>query len=211
VNDSQTPNHVQRTITYDDATKTELIQFAAENLGMKFHPNTGIAKVSAAIRQVWLNDFIILFGPADKAAAVEDVETGEDEEGSATVGASIRSLGRGSSKTDPVVRMIVNLSEKPGGHRPVFVSVNNVGMLIPRGKEVDVPYRYYLALKEAVGTVYIQDDDEDYTLRSRNVQSYAFQVVRFPTPEEMEPWNQREWESQFPAGKAPDRAGAIAA
>ena len=75
-------------------------------------------------------------------------------------------------------------------------------MLIPRGEEVDVPYRYYLALKAAITTVHEQDETT-FEILSRDVPAYPFQVIRLPTEKEMEPWNLQEHLSQYPEGQAP--------
>ncbi len=186
-----------RQILIEEATKDELIQFASENLGMEFDTKTPIGKVLAGVRQAWRPDHISLYGESETAA----VEVGKNADPPG-VKASIRALKGGSSETDPKVRMFINEAEGAGGQRAVFVSVNNVPMLIPRGEEVDVPYRYYLALKAAISTVHEQDENT-YEILSRNVPSYPFQVIRLPTDKEMEPWNLQEHLSQYPQGHAP--------
>jgi hypothetical protein len=191
-----------RQIKFNDATRDELIQFAMESLGMKFHPKTGLAKIAAGVKSVWRNDFITLYTEAEEGPKVEDVKKGVNEDGAMTVEASIRALSGGSSKNDPKVRMIISQSEGAGGQRPVFVMVNNVPMLLPRGEEIDVPYRYYLALRNAVGEA-VEMDLETYDLTSRSVFSYPFQVSQLPTQEEMKDWNLQELRSQYPAGEAP--------
>ena len=198
-----------RQIKFEDATVEDLRQFAMESLGMKFHPNMKIGKVAAGVRAVWRNDFITLYAaPTDEGPKVEGVKvTVKDDQ--MTVNASIRALVGGSSKKDPKVRLFINHAEGAGGQRPVFVSCNNVPMLLPRGEDIDVPYRYYLILRNAIGTAY-EMDDETFQLQPRDVPSYPFQVVKLPTPEEMEPWNKQEWESQFPAGEAPPMESAAA-
>jgi hypothetical protein len=185
-------------INIDDASKEQLIQFAQENLGMDFHPNTGAQKVLAGIRAAWRPNVIYLFGEEDPGQSVE-IEEGSTRE---RISAHTRSLEGGSSKTDPKVRMVINEAEGPGGTRPIFVSVNNVPMLLPRGEEIAVPYRYYLALKAAVMTIHEQDENT-YEVTSRDVPSYPFQIISLPTAEEMHGWNKQEHESQYPLGEAP--------
>ena len=186
-----------RQIPIDEATKDELIQFASENLGMEFSRKTAIGKILAGVRQAWRPDHITLYG--DPETPVAEVDKSAD---AGTVRADIRALKGGSSKDDPKVRMFLNEAEGPGGQRAVYVSVNNVPMLIPRGEEIDVPYRYYLALKSAVTTVHEQDENT-YEVLSRDVPAYPFQVIRFPTAQEMEVWNRQEHLSQYPDGVAP--------
>lgn len=186
-----------RQIPIEEATKDELMQFASENLGMEFDPKHSIGKILAGVRQSWRQDHIILYGEPPAPVAKVDKDAKPD-----TVKADIRALKGGSSKHDPKVRMFLNEAEGAGGQRAVYVSVNNVPMLIPRGEEVDVPYRYYLALKAAVSTVHEQDENT-YEILSRNVPAYPFQVIRLPTDKEMEAWNLQEHEAQYEPGKAP--------
>ena len=186
-----------RQIPIEEATKDELIQFASENLGMEFSPKTPIGKILAGVRQAWRPDHIILYG--ERETPVATVDKGAD---ASTVKVNIRALKGGSSEHDPKVRMFLNEAEGAGGQRAVFVSVNNVPMLIPRGEEVDVPYRYYLALKAAVSTVHEQDENT-YEVLSRDVPAYPFQVIRLPTEKEMEAWNLQEHLAQYPEGEAP--------
>lgn len=206
MNDEPITTQTPVQIPIDDATKEQLLQFAAENLGMNMHPNTGLGKVRANIRKAWSAPHIVLFNPVDRGPTdVEDLEATPSNSGqSENLTANIRALGGSSSKNDPKVRMIVNEQEGAGGKRPIYVGVNGVAMLIPRGEEVDVPYRYYLVLKAAVQTLFEQDD-ATHELNSRSVQSYPFQVVALPSQEEMEKWHQQEYEAQFPAGQAPAR------
>jgi hypothetical protein len=194
-------------IPIDRATKTQLIQFASEALGVEIHPNTGAGKVRAKIRTAWRADYITLYNEPEKALEVTTVTTAPHDD-DAPIAVEIRALHGGSSKNDPKVRLYVNEAQGPGGSRPVFVSVNNVPMLLPRGEEVDVPYRYYLALKAAVRTLHEQDD-ETYVINPRDVPSYPFSVVRLPSKEEMEGWDKREYEAQYPVGEAPPMQQAV--
>jgi|TARA_Y100000310_G_scaffold51684_1_gene47604 hypothetical protein len=186
-----------RQVPIEEATKDDLLKFANENLGMEFDNKVALGKIRAGIRQVWRQDHIILYG--ERETPVVSVEKNTDPPG---LKADVRALHGGTSKTDPKVRMFLNEAEGPGGQRAVFVSVNNVPMLIPRGEEVDVPYRYYLALKAAISTISEQDENT-HDIASRDVPSFPFQVVRLPTDKEMEPWNLQEHLAQYPDGEAP--------
>ncbi len=184
-------------VLIEDATTAQLIQFADESLGMKIHPNTGLGKILARIRPVWRPDFITLYN--DPAPAEIEVSA-DSTPGNITV--HIRALAGGTSKDDPKIRLIIQETEGAGGQRKVFTSVNNISMELPRGEEFDCPYRYYLALKSSVATLYEQDPDT-HEVNGREVAKYPFQVIRWPTPEEMAPWNLQEHLSQYPEGKAP--------
>ena len=182
-------------IPFDDATFNQLRQFAKESLGLGFSNNIGDDKLRARIREAWKNPFIVLFGETDPEVEVEPETT-------APVKVNIKALGGGSSKNDPKVRMFFNEAEGAGGKRSIYFNVNNVPILLPRGVECDVPYRYYIAAKNAVKTIVEQDVNDEIT--ERDVPAYPFQVISFPSKDEMKSWYMQEHESQYPPGKAPD-------
>ena len=65
-----------------------------------------------------------------------------------------------------------------GGSDDVQVGVNGSVMLVPRGKDVDIPYRYYEALKNAVADKYeMMPDGKSMNPVPRKVPAYPFQVV----------------------------------
>lgn len=186
----------QKQILIADATREQLIQFAELHLGMSIHHKLGDGKVLAKIRQVWRADYIMLYDPDPVNVEVSPDSTPDK------IKVHIRALTGGTSKDDPKIRLIIQETEGAGGQRKVFTSVNNISMELPRGEEFDCPYRYYLALKSSVATLYEQDTDT-HEVNGREVAKYPFQVIRWPTPEEMAPWNLQEHLSQYPEGKAP--------
>ena len=84
-----------------------------------------------------------------------------------------------SGEHDPKVLITIAEVEGPGGKRPVFTSVNGVAMLIPRGRAVPIPYRYFRCLLDAVKTVHHQDEDTGEIISSQ-VPSYPMSVNRMP-------------------------------
>ena len=178
----------------DDCTDDELRNHANINLGLGVPTNIGRGTLLAKIRQVWQPDFIHV---ADEEEADLDIEYDEADAGD--VKANIRSLRGSSSKNDPKVRLTVAMNESPGGSRDFFVSVNNVAMLVPRGEEIHLPYRYYLVLKNAVSTTFTMDP-ETFENVPRDVPAYPFSVVTLPTDEEMRGWHEQEHASQYGPG-----------
>lgn len=75
-------------------------------------------------------------------------------------------------------KVTINIAaqEGPGGSEPVFVSVNGSAMLIPRGKDVPVPKRYYEVLRTATRMVY-DPNPEGGLMPPREVPQYPFQRV----------------------------------
>lgn len=95
---------------------------------------------------------------------------------------------------DPVVMIRVASTREPGGNRAVFVGVNGDGFLIQRDRDVNVPYRVYEALEHALEERYEFIDGgpgERPSLEPREAHSYAFNIRRMPSDEEVEAWRAR--------------------
>jgi hypothetical protein len=81
----------------------------------------------------------------------------------------------GSYQSGGKRRVIIERQEGPGGDRPVFVAVNGVGILVPRGEPCNLAEPYIEALENAVQTVYHQDGDGN--LIPRDVQIHPMRVL----------------------------------
>ena len=76
-----------------------------------------------------------------------------------------------------MMRIHVNITEEAGGNEPVPVSVNGKVMLIPRGKDVDVPAEYVEVLQHAISHKYDPLPDGGMNPVPREVPLYPFQRV----------------------------------
>ena len=172
----------QKTIPWDEATREDLVKFSAQVLGIPVAPNIGEDTLRAKIRAAYQGDEITIYVPPDTAPDAPDAP-GADQEVAATV--DNRALRGTSSKADPKVQLTIAETEGAGGKRGVYVGVNGVGMIIPRGRIVDVPYRYYVALSHAVKTVHEQDDDT-HEILSTEIPSYPYSVNVMPPQAEID-------------------------
>ncbi len=173
-----------KTVPWDDATLHELKMFAAQSLGMMTTPNIGLATIRAKIRQAYSGDDItFLVRETDEQEGIGDAPVAVVGEGgeAPAVGKALRGH---SAEGDPKVKITIAEVEGAGGSRPVYVGVNGVGMLIPRGRPVDIPYRYYRALKCAIKTVHEQDEATGDIL-SAEVPAYPFSVNKEPDKAEV--------------------------
>lgn len=73
-------------------------------------------------------------------------------------------------------RIKVFQSEGPGGAEPVYISVNGYSILIPREIECDVARPFVNALRDAVTTVFEQNDKGEP--KTRNVPRYNWQMIK---------------------------------
>ncbi len=172
----------QKTVPWDEATLLELKMFAAQVLGMSAHPNIGEATLRAKIRQAYNGDEITIMvdesGPKDASQADTPAAPSETpNDGKALRGTS--------AANDPKVKITIAEVEGAGGKRPVPVGVNGVVMLVPRGRPVDIPYRYYEVMRHAIKRTYEQDETTHEVISS-DVPSYPMSVNLMPPQAEID-------------------------
>ncbi len=171
----------QKTVPWDEATLHELKMFAAQVLGMSVNHNVGESTLRSKIRQAYPGDditFMVLDGIEEAQASDAPAQPSETpNDGKALRGTS--------AAGDPKVKITIAEVEGAGGKRPVPVGVNGVIMLVPRGKPVDIPYRYYEALSHAEKTTYEQDPETDEVISS-DVPSYPMSVNTMPPQAEID-------------------------
>ena len=175
----------QKTVPWGEATMDELKTFATAVLGMTVNYNIGEDTLRAKIRPAFVGDSITIMvkvqeKPADAPAPAPEAPKVGNE--APKVGKPLRGS---SAEKDPKVTITIVEGEGTGGKRPVPVGVNGVLMLIPRGKPVDIPYRYYAALQLAIKTVHEQDEATQEII-STDVPSYPFSVNRMPPQADIE-------------------------
>ncbi len=171
----------QKTVPWDEATPRELKMFAAQVLGMMTMPNIGEATLRAKIRQAYSGDniTILLLDDEDEGAASDAPAPPPDTPND---GKALRGT---AASNDPMVKITIAEMEGAGGKRPVPVGVNGVIMLVPRGRPVDIPYRYYEALSHAVKTMHEQDETTGEIISS-DVPSYPMSVNVMPPQAEID-------------------------
>ena len=180
-------------VPIEEADADQLRQFARNNLGMDFHHNKQIAGMLAEIKKAWINPHIMVAIEDDEEALADAMSgTPPPEPENFDRGEAVRPLPQGTSRDDPLVRLTLHETSEGGamGKQPVPISVNGSTMLIPRGVEVEIPYRYFLALGYAVRTHY--DQDAEGNINAADVPAYPFSVHLLPTREQLEWWHARD-------------------
>lgn len=150
----------KKTVSLDKATGAEMRAFASSHLGMDFKFNDANEKVRAAIRQAWNKDEIVVDEPDEPSA-----QTG-------TPPGPAQAAKEGDAEK---VRVIIHITEESGGEESVPLGVNGRVMLVPRGKEEDLPPAYFEVLKNAVRHVFDALPDGGMSSVPRKVQAYPFQ------------------------------------
>ncbi len=156
---------MNRRILMTDATDAELLQFARSTLALNLPPNTKRPKLLARISAAWNQDHINL-------PVTEEADAPQKGSEPAPVTAEQQAPDK------RMVRINIPISEDAGGSDAVPVGVNGSVMLIPRGKDVDVPYSYYEVLTHAIKHVYdVGEDGLGMNPVPREVPTYPFQVI----------------------------------
>lgn len=176
-----------KTVSLNDATLDQLKEFATNTLGLEYHTSANKVHMLAMIRNVHDQDSISVVDAEDEAPLA-----GQPVDMAARPAPGGKPSGL-KSASDPRVTIMIPLSEKEGGDRHIEVLVNGRNILLPRGKDITIPYRYYEALNNAVKTEYRQDpNDPDHEVKSREVPSYPFQVKQMPSEEEVAAWKRAQ-------------------
>lgn len=165
----------------NDATREELLAYARNHLGLHDLPGNILTNaLKGKIRAVSGGESIVV----DDAAPAASIPL------AAAPRPVVPSDARAAldSKNDPRVTLLIAKGEGVDGDRPVYVGVNGRGMLVPRGEQVTIAYRYYLVLQNAVQTLKRQDP---VTLEETDIDVplYPVSVIRFPAQEEIDAWH----------------------
>ena len=150
-------------IPIGEATEAQLREFAQDTLGIEIKASAKIEQVRAQVEQAWDRDIpIIEAAPKPTLAGDQPVPVTDTQQ-------------------DPVegkVRINIGIQETAGGNDAVPVGVNGRIMLIPRGKDVDIPESYLEALQHAVTFKYdALEDGMGINPVPRKVQLYPFQII----------------------------------
>ncbi len=182
-------------IALEDATLEQAKHFATTNLGITVKHNTGLVKIVSKIKeaQEGITHIEVPDELAEQAAA-GSINGNDDDTPPAALGAAAPASNETTSnevaaaqkpqeqpKPKPAesnmeekVKILIPATETDS--EAVFVSVNGVGMHIPRGKECEVKRKYVECLKNAVQTKYKQDPKTG-EMREYEAPLYPFSLV----------------------------------
>jgi hypothetical protein len=154
-----------KTIPIDEATEEELRTFALDTLGIGIKATAKLETVRARVRQAW-----------DKPEIrVDDSEPLSKEVPSKASPQPVTDAQQ--APAEGMVRLILGVTEDAGGADDVQVGVNGKIMLVPRGKEVEIPEPYFESLAHAVTHKYDALPDGGMNPIPRKVPLYPFQVL----------------------------------
>lgn len=201
-------------VKLDDASNPQLRYFCEAVLNLDGIKPVGqrndflIAKIKAAlgedVTEIELPKESVNFAPP-KAAAKEIAPTPEGAIPSGPAGLHFM--------YDPKVEITVAATDDKRRPRDVQVAVNGDVIIIQRGQRVAIPYRFYLALENAIEKV--SRDTGEINPHSQMPEkewvdqpSYDYRVHKLPTDEEIAAWHARTDNAELKAGAEPMAAAA---
>mgnify|MGYP003394661861 CR=1 FL=1 len=165
-----------RKISFDDATREQLLKYANEVENLALHHSTGkntiITKLAIVKPGLSAIEIEVADAPVAAAPALTPIEEFEDPKAVAA-----RQAARDAQR----VSVFIEIEDIAGGDRDVFVSYNGKSMLLPRGREVVIPWPFYEVLTKAVREVGEQKYDDrgmPAEIVYRKVPSYPFRMIR---------------------------------
>lgn len=150
-----------------EATEKELREFATGTLGISIKATAKLETVRARINAAWDKDEI----------TVADAEPEKESEDRAIPQAPTPITEAQKPPAEDMVRLIIHVTEEAGGSDPIQLGVNGKIMLVPRGKEVEIPKRFYEVLCHAITHKYESMPDGGMDPIPREVSLYPFQRV----------------------------------
>ncbi len=159
-----------------EANEGQLRAFATLVLGQSIKASASLETIRVRVAEAWQKDWIavddneapdgaVIAGQRPNPVTDEQHKPGMDKEGKR------------------LVRIHINVTEDVAGDRAVQVGVNGKIMLIPRGKNVDIPEPYYHVLTHAIAYKYDALPDGGINHIPRKVPLYPHQVIYREAPE----------------------------
>lgn len=149
-----------KTIQLSEATKSQLLEYANNVLGLSIHHATGEEKIRAQIMACGAEEITV----SDEPKVVENLNP-------------VVTIADIQAPKSEKVKILISRTDEAGGDEPVPVGVNGRIMLIPRGEVVEIPEPYYEALKNAVYYRYEPLKDGGMPTKPREVPAYPFQRI----------------------------------
>lgn len=146
-------------IPFEDATASQLAEFASVNYGLDVRHTMGHAKIVQSLQASGYDKQTIEVNVPDIAPAVAS-----------------------SGEVRRMAKVFIPEQEKPGGSEPVWSSVNGKALFTPRNRECEIPYEHYLALMNAVRHVYDTDENGGLIDPPRNVPEYPVSLLGIYPP-----------------------------
>ena len=185
-------------IKIEDATMPQLTAFAEQAMGLEIKKGTNAVQIRGLLEKAgYAGDTITdMTTPVQAVAATSEVLPAVEGENPELRPAAIsRPATRRlmSQVDDPRVVLTIHKTNDKTRSRDVTLSVNGVTTRIKRGETVDVPYRVFESLKNAIEKQPVDTGEVNAMgqpiIGWDDVLSYPYSVHKLPTDEEVAKWH----------------------
>lgn len=170
----------EKKVLLKDATVAQLRTFAESNLGIEIGANENKAAILAKVQAAWAKEEITVTEAGNDKQPAATRLNATDLAANSKAGKSGSGLAVHTAKTalkdEDLVRLMIQRTEGPGGADDVPLGCNGKIMLVPRGKIVEIPKRYFESLKNAVKHVHDTLPDGSMNPVPREVPDFPYQL-----------------------------------
>jgi hypothetical protein len=196
-------------IKIEDASTDQLRAFAKDIQQIEKVPTDRSKVIAALIESGWEKDFITIAGgaPGGVEEAADDFQPEQFVQATPLREEVIRFSsvkGFGFWKKSPMVICRIMSTDRPGGKEPAHPIINNSPpLVIQRNKLVEIPYDFYLVLRQAGGTKIEPGADAKDPLVETDYQEYPMTDIQLPSPEAIAKWQAHTGSIEFghPGGR----------
>jgi hypothetical protein len=176
-------------IPITEASDAQLREFAKTVQQIDKVPAQRGPLIAAILQSGWQNDYIIT--DTDQPDLPESSSPLEQHEEPEETVSKMPLKGFGFWKNSPMVHLRIMSTDRPGGNEPAHPSINgSPPLVIQRNILVEVPYDFYLDLKQAGGTKVIPGASATDELVRQDYKEYPMEIVKMPTREEIAKWQE---------------------
>ena len=177
-----------RIVPFNDATEAQLREYARDALQISIHHKAGMDTIRQQILAVHQGD-IMVADEIEEAADHDPVTVLLKPDGTPVTMKDIEQ----TSAYDPVVNITISPHDGEGGMRPIGVGCGERHILFEVNKPIDVKYRHYEILKNAVRQNISQSaPGSDVDLIVSPMQTHAFTVNRHPPKDQVDAWHRAQ-------------------
>ena len=182
-------------VPFADATIDQLRR-AAELFGVETARTDNTVGLRAKIRTVFQGEILKLpaLAPSPDMSGSAPPKPADDPSDFGAGGPSVAPLPSSGRfphcSRDPKVRVIIQNAERDGvtTSTPITLGNNGEQVTVQRGIEVDLPYRFFISLRDAEKISYTQIEGEEEMLETRSP-AHPYSVVDMPPKAEIAEWH----------------------
>jgi hypothetical protein len=183
-----------------EASDEQLKAFARDVQQIEKVPNARGPLLAALLESGWDKEYVLADG--DDTANDDQPALAQFEQPQEKV-TKMPTSGFGQWRGSPMVRLKIMPTDRPGGAEPAHPSINGSPCLvIQRNQLVEIPYDFYLVLKQAGGTKVLPGERPNDPLVEVDYYEYPMTDVVLPPPEEIAKWQAKTTGNELGRPKA---------